>query len=127
MFKEKIIIAIDGYSSTGKSTFAKAIAARLGYRYIDSGALYRTITLFALKQGWIVNREINCPPLQAALPAIDIRFDRGATNRVYLNNVDVSERIRTLEVSEWVSPVSALYFVREHIDKMLRAWGEEKG
>ena len=127
MFTEKIIIAIDGYSSTGKSSFAKAIAARLGYLYVDSGAIYRTITLFAIEQGWIEHQEINRQALEAALPAVSISFDRGANHRVFLNNVDVSERIRSLEVSEWVSPLSALDFVREYVDKMLRELGKEKG
>ena len=127
MFTEKIIIAIDGYSSTGKSSFAKDIAARLGYIYIDSGALYRTITLFSLEQGWIQNRQINQPALKSALPDLEIRFDKEEGHRVYLNGSDVSERIRSLEVSEWVSPLSALDFVRKHVDKMLRSWGQEKG
>ncbi|MCL2738448.1 MAG: (d)CMP kinase [Bacteroidales bacterium] len=127
MTKEKIIIAVDGYSSTGKSSFAKAIASRLGYTYVDSGALYRTITLFALEQGWIQDRQIDESALKAALPAVEIGFDRAGGNRVYLNGVDVSAKIRSLEVSEWVSPLSALHFVREHVDKMLKDWGKEKG
>lgn len=127
MFKEKIIIAIDGYSSTGKSSFAKSIAAALGYLYIDSGALYRAITLFALREKWMEQGHVHEAGLQAAIPSLEIRFAQTNGHQVYLNGEDVSVEIRSLEVSAWVSVVSALPFVREYVDKMLQHIGREKG
>ncbi|MDR2585917.1 MAG: (d)CMP kinase [Prevotellaceae bacterium] len=115
MPKDRIIIAVDGHSSTGKSTFAKAIATKLGFTYIDSGALYRTITLFALEQGFIQNGQIDQPALEANLPSL----------KLSLNETDASVKIRSLKVSEWVSHLSALPFVREYVNNILREWGKE--
>ena len=130
MLKEKIIIAIDGESSTGKSSFAKIIAAKLGYTYIDSGAIYRAITLFALKNGFIKESHIDEPTLLKALPSLHISFSqptRTTESKVLLNGVDVTLEIRSLSVSEMVSQVSALSFVRSFVDRLLQKWGEQKG
>ena len=127
--KNKLIIAIDGHSSTGKSTFAKAIAAELGYIYVDSGALYRSITLYALQQGLIQEQNIDQKALIQALPHIHIRFspvEKGSQS-VWLNEQDVSAAIRSLPVSQMVSPVSALPFVRNYVDGILQELGKEKG
>ena len=136
MYKEKIIIAIDGHSSTGKSTFAKAIAAKFGYTYIDSGAMYRAITLFALQTGVIHGSDIDEEALANRLFDITISFsglnkyslsDSSSDPKVWLNGVDVSREIRSLPVSEMVSHLSALPFVRAFVDSLLQQWGKEKG
>ena len=124
MLKNKIIIAVDGYSSTGKSSFAKSIAAKLGYNYIDSGAIYRAITLFALQNGFIHEDKIDEKALQKALPTLSISFSNAA---VALHDVDVSKEIRSLAVSEKVSEVSAYPFVRTFVDRLLQNWGKQKG
>ena len=127
--KNKIIIAIDGHSSTGKSSFAKAIAAELGYIYVDSGALYRCITLYALQQGLTQEQNIDHQILQQALSQIHIRFSpvENGSQRVWLNEEDVSAAIRSLPVSQMVSLVSALPFVRNYVDHILQDMGKEKG
>ncbi len=128
---KKIIIAIDGLSSTGKSTFAKAIAAALGYKYLDSGACYRAVTLYALQNGLIdSNSDIDCPALKAALPLLQIDFrvnPHTLRNEAFLNGRNVEQLIRTLNVSNNVSAVSSLDFVRAWVDRLLHRWGEGKG
>ena len=127
--KHNIIIAVDGYSSTGKSTFAKAIAAELGYIYVDSGAMYRSITLYALQQGIIQEQNIDQETLLKVLPQVHIRFspvEKGSQS-VWLNEEDVSAAIRSLPVSQVVSLVSALPFVRNYVDSILQDMGKEKG
>jgi len=130
MFKEKIIIAVDGYSSTGKSSFAKAIAARLGYTYIDSGAIYRAITFFAIKNDLFKEGNVDEAALQKRLPTLSVSFSppsSSAGSKVLADGVDVSREIRSLAVSEVVSPLSALPFVRNFVDGLLQKWGEQKG
>ncbi|MFA5301095.1 MAG: (d)CMP kinase [Bacteroidales bacterium] len=128
---KKIIIAIDGHSSTGKSTFAKAIARVLDYTYLDSGALYRAVTLYALDNGW--TDPEGKPNIQAIIDHLkDIRltFKKDPVtgqNRTYMNGEDVEERIRSMEVSRHVSPVSEIPHVRDFVDLQLRKWGEKKG
>ena len=128
----KIIIAIDGYSSCGKSTMAKAIAKRLGYRYIDSGAMYRAVTLF------IQTHDVSLEQLQAMTPNqieemmnhIHITFQvNPQTNlsEVYLNDVNVENKIRDLRVSDWVSPVSAIPTIRHRLVAQQKSYGKEKG
>lgn len=128
---QKLVIAIDGYSSCGKSTFAKAIAARLGYVFVDSGAMYRAVTLFALEQGlFLSDGGVDESALRAAMNGIDIHFRFSAEkgrSETYLNGVCVEDQIRTLEVSSKVSSISALAFVREYLVKMQQKMGEEKG
>lgn len=123
-----IIIAIDGYSSTGKGTFAVEIASRLGVPYLDSGALYRAVTLYGLRSGRIEwNGDIDFRALQddLLLGSVDISFafDSNGNNRVFLGDQDVSKEIRSLEVARNVSAVSALPFVRNFVDDLLHRLG----
>lgn len=130
MDKKKIIIAIDGFSSCGKSTFAKAIAARLGYIFIDTGAMYRAVTLYAQEQGAIVEGEVNAERVVELLPQINISFrfntERGASD-IYVNGVYAEERIRSIEVSNCVSRVSSIGAVREMLVAMQQQMGRERG
>ncbi len=109
-----IIIAIDGYSSTGKSTLARDLAKILGYRYIDSGAMYRAVTLYALRKGYIKSKGVDKVMLLANISQIDISFVLGEnTNSIICLNGDMVEsEIRGMEVSKWVSEVSAISEVR---------------
>ena len=115
-----ITIAIDGYSSSGKSTMAKKLARQIGYRYIDSGAMYRAVALYALRHGMITRDDsVNAEALQIALPdiRIDFRIENGAQHTI-LNGEDVEKEIRTMEVSRVVSPVAALPAVRHALVRM---------
>lgn len=119
-----IIIAIDGYSSTGKSTLAKLIAEHFSFLYLDSGALYRGVTLHALENNLISeDGAIDEAALKAALPKLDLDFRAGGT---HIGDRCIEKEIRTLEVSGHVSPVSAIPFVREHVDERLHAFGRRK-
>lgn len=111
--KRKINIAIDGYSACGKSTLAKAMAKSLGYAYIDSGAMYRAVTLFALQNNLIKNGEVNVALLENVLDDIKIDFiNKNGSNTTILNGKDVEEDIRKMEVSSMVSQVSRIKKVR---------------
>lgn len=130
MANSDIIIAIDGYSSSGKSTMARRLAAEIGYRYIDSGAMYRAVTLYALDHGMISpSGEIDTAALSAALPVIDIDFKPMAdgTQHTILDGKDVETEIRQLRVSDNVSPIAALADVRRALTDKQRAMGERKG
>ena len=119
-----IIIAIDGYSSTGKSTLAKLIAEHFSFLYLDSGALYRGVTLHALENNLISeDGGIDEAALKAALPKLDLDFRAGGT---HIGDRCIEKEIRTLEVSGHVSPVSAIPFVREYVDERLHAFGRRK-
>ena len=121
-----IIIAVDGYSSTGKSTFAKMIAKEYAFLYLDSGALYRGVTLAAMEAGLIDPQgAIDLEPLRALLDTLDLHFrrDDGATH-LYWGDRCIETEIRTLEVSSYVSPVSAIPFVRTYVDERLHAFSE---
>lgn len=128
--KQKIIIAIDGYSSCGKSTFAKAIAARLGYIFIDTGAMYRAVTLYALEHGAIRSGIVDEDMVVRQLKEIAIAFrfnpERGASD-IYVNGELVEGKIRTLEVSNCVSNVSAILPVRQKLVAMQQEMGRHKG
>ena len=128
--QNKIIIAIDGYSSCGKSTFAKAIAARLGYIFIDTGAMYRAVTLYALEHGAIRSGIVDEDEVVRLLKEIQITFrfnpERGASD-IYVNGDRVEGKIRTIEVSNCVSAVSAIAEVREMLVKMQQEMGRRKG
>jgi len=126
---KRLTIAIDGFSSCGKSTMAKTLAAKLGYTYIDSGAMYRAVSLFALREGLINDGKVDEAGLKAALPALRIEFKQGAKGQsiTCLNGENVEEAIRTMEVSNAVSPVSALPFVREALVELQREAGKEGG
>ena len=126
----KIIIAIDGFSSCGKSTFAKSIAARLGYIFIDTGAMYRAVTLYALENGAVVDGQVNAAKVEALLPQIEIAFrfnsERGASD-VYINGVEVEQKIRTIEVSNLVSKISSIAAVREKLVSLQQQMGQARG
>ena len=130
MDKKRIIIAIDGHSSCGKSTFAKAIAARLGYIFIDTGAMYRAVTLYALENGAIVNGIVDEERVEAMLGDIDIDFrfntERGASD-IYVNGDLVEGKIRTIEVSNCVSPVSSIGAVRHKLVAIQQQMGRKGG
>ena len=120
----RIIIAIDGYSSTGKSTFAKLIAGKTGYLHLDSGAVYRAVTLFGLRGGWIdADNKIDEKSLRTAMRQLRVSL-RPDT---YINEENVEGLIRQMDVSNAVSPVSALGFVREFVDRLLRRYGKKGG
>ena len=121
MILPDIIIAIDGCSSTGKSSFAKVLAKELGFVYLDSGALYRGVTLFAQEERLISRTNVISPELQGALAGLDLRF--GADNKTYIGVRCVERQIRTMEVSSQVSPVSAVPYVRAFVDERLHEMG----
>lgn len=127
---EKIIIAIDGYSSTGKSTIAKRLARELNYIYVDTGAMYRAVTLFAMEKGLLDGEEMDRDGLIRKLGDINIRFvlnDDLGYAETYLNNVNVEEKIRTMEVSNRVSGVAAISEVRHKLVEEQRKMGKDKG
>lgn len=126
---KKIIIAIDGYSSSGKSTMAKQLARRIGYRYIDSGAMYRAVTLYALNHSMIKDGKPDTDAITASLQQIQIMFevDGDGKTRTLLNGEDVEERIRRMDVADNVSPVSAIPEVRHYLTSLQQKMGEEKG
>lgn len=130
-----IIIAVDGYSSTGKSTFAKAIAKELGYIYIDTGAMYRAVTLLALDRGYVSkNNTIDVEALSRTLsgtsPLVEITFRTSGpdgASETWLDGENVERRIRTIEISRIVSHVAAIPQVREFVDRSLHGIGSRKG
>ena len=123
-----IIIAIDGYSSTGKSSFAKRIAAQFSFLYLDSGALYRGVTLYAIENGLISEAsEINLPALEEALENLDLHFeDHGEGSQTYMGSRCIESEIRTLKVSNKVSPIATVAQVRNYVDRKLREFGKKK-
>lgn len=126
----KITIAIDGFSSCGKSTMAKDLAKEIGYIYIDSGAMYRAVTLYSMENGIFKEDDIDTEELERRIGDIHISFRLDpATGRpqTYLNGVNVENKIRTMEVSSKVSPISALGFVREAMVAQQQKMGEAKG
>lgn len=126
----KITIAIDGYSSTGKSTLAKQLAEALGYVYVDTGAMYRAVTLFALRNGFIGHGTERLQALVQLLPRIRLKFVPNAElgySEMYLNGENVANEIRQMEVSEHVSRISEIEQVRYKLVQMQKAMGEDKG
>lgn len=125
--KEKaFVVAVDGYSSTGKSTVAKIVAAELGFTYIDTGAMYRAVTLAALERGWIVDGKVCREALREHLPEIEIgfRYNRELQRyETYLNGKYVEKKIREMEVSNYVSPIAAVDFVRSFLVEQQREMG----
>lgn len=123
-----IIIAIDGYSSTGKSSFAKLIAKEFSFLYLDSGALYRAITLYAMEHDMVLaDGSIDTRSLVAALPDIDIHFEYAPEgSRTFIGDRCVEKEIRTIEVSSHVSPVAVIPAVRDFVDDILVGYGKNK-
>ena len=128
---KKIIVAIDGHSSCGKSTMAKSLAAQVGYIYVDTGAMYRAVTLFAMRQGLFdAQGQPDAARLEALVPEIEVSFRLDPDTNlplVCLNGEVVEEEVRTLEVSSHVSAIAALPFVREALTRQQQRMGEEKG
>jgi cytidylate kinase len=130
MTQQKIIIAIDGHSSCGKSTIAKAVAAQFGYAFIDSGAMYRAVTLFALRNHLIADGVVNEQSLIELLPEIKIEFRYNPGKQksdTYLNDENVEDEIRQLPVSQNVSPVATISEVRAEMVRQQQAMGKSKG
>ncbi|MEN8746661.1 MAG: (d)CMP kinase [Polaribacter sp.] len=128
--KKKITIAIDGFSSTGKSTIAKQLAQKLGYIYVDTGAMYRAVTLFAMNQNLITATEFDIAGLEKELSRISLSFTFNSNvgfAEMYLNGVNVEKEIRTLEVSQLVSKVAAVSSVRKKLVLEQQAMGKNKG
>ena len=127
---KKIIIALDGHSSCGKSTMAKALAKKIGYIYVDTGAMYRTVTLFALRNNVFNGAELDATKLEALLPQVNVSFVLDPETNLplaCLNGEIVEQEIRTMEVSSRVSPIAALPFVRTLLTKMQQQMGDAKG
>ena len=127
---KKIIVAIDGYSSCGKSSMARTLARAIDYIYVDTGAMYRGVTLFALRRGFIREGVIQEAELREALNEVYLSFRQsheGATPELYLNGENVEKEIRTMEVASFVSPIAALGFVREFLTAQQQAFGAEGG
>ncbi len=126
----KITIAIDGYSSTGKSTIAKQLAKSLGYTYVDTGAMYRAVTLLAMRNGLTVGGKTNYQDLVQLLPKIFLKFvynEELDFSEMYLNNENVEKEIRTLAVSKNVSQIATIGEVRFKLVEMQKKMGKEKG
>lgn len=126
---KKITIAIDGHSSTGKSTLAKKIAKHLNYNYVDTGAMYRAVTLFAMEHNLVTPTEVNATGLIALLDQVELQFitnDLGLAE-MYLNNVNVEKAIRNMDVSNCVSQVATVSEVRTKLVEQQQKMGLEKG
>ena len=127
---KKITIAIDGFSSCGKSTMAKDLAREIGYIYIDSGAMYRAVTLYSMENGIFQNEKIDTEKLKEQIKNIHISFrlnpDTGRPD-TYLNGENIENKIRTMDVSSHVSPIAALGFVREAMVAQQQEMGKAKG
>lgn len=127
---KKITIAIDGFSSTGKSTVAKQLAKELGYVYVDTGAMYRAVSLYAMRNNFISENSFDKEGLISRLDDINLKFifdpDLGFA-AIYLNDENIEEEIRTLEVSNYVSKVAAVSQVREKLVSQQQLMGKEKG
>ena len=129
--KKKIIVAIDGHSSCGKSTMAKDLAREVGYIYVDTGAMYRTVTLYALRHGMFQSDgSVNEEALREAMPTVHVSFLLDPATQLphaCLNGEDVENDIRGMEVSSHVSPIAALPFVREAMTRQQQLMGQAKG
>lgn len=121
----KISIAIDGFSSCGKSTMAKELAKAISYIYVDTGAMYRVVALAALRADVMKSGDVDEEKLKECVSTLDVSLDANA--KVYLNGEDVESEIRGLEVSNWVSKISAVGFVREKLLDIQRELGAKKG
>lgn len=128
---KKIVIAIDGYSSSGKSSFAKRIASQLGYIFIDTGAMYRAVTLYAMQKGLIgKDGKVDAEAVAESLPDINIVFRYNSQHEasdIYLNGQNVEKEIRNIEVSNNVSTISQIPEVREQLVRLQQEMGAEKG
>ena len=127
---KKITIAIDGFSSTGKSTVAKQLAKELGYVYVDTGAMYRAVTLYAMNNSMITENSFDKGALIEKLPSVDLKFifdENLGFAAIYLNGENVEEEIRKMDVSNNVSKVASVSEVRQKLVSLQKVMGEEKG
>lgn len=127
---KKITIAIDGFSSTGKSTLAKELAKNLGYIYVDTGAMYRAVSLFAMQMGYIDKDFFDQQSLINSLPVVKLEFKFNPDlefSEMYLNDVNVEKEIRTIEVSNYVSKVAEISEVRSKLVELQQEMGKNKG
>lgn len=126
---KKIIVAIDGFSSSGKSTIAKTLAKEIAYVYIDTGAMYRAVALFCMENDWIDENSINEEALRKNINNIDISFktNKEGKTETYLNGKNVEKQIRGLETANGASRVSTLGFVRKNLVERQQKMGEHKG
>lgn len=127
---KKIIIAVDGYSSTGKSTTAKAVAKALGYVYIDTGAMYRGVTYLALEKGLVSTQGVEIKPLMKALRHSKFNFVYNPAlgfSELYLDGKNIEDNIRSIDVANWVSEIAKQPEVRTFLMNLQRKMGEEKG
>jgi cytidylate kinase len=127
---KKIIIAIDGYSSTGKSTTAKAVAKALGYVYIDTGAMYRGVTYLALEKGLVSTQGVEIKPLMKALRHSKFNFVYNPAlgfSELYLDGKNIEDNIRSIDVANWVSEIAKQPEIRTYLVNLQRKMGEEKG
>ncbi|MCB0819361.1 MAG: (d)CMP kinase [Bacteroidetes bacterium] len=130
MPQKKITIAVDGYSSCGKSTLAKDIAKALNYAYVDTGAMYRAVTLYALNNGLINGKQLDVESLNDELDDIHIRFTfnpETGVSEIFLNEELVEQQIRQMDVNDWVSQVAAVPEVRRKMVSLQQQMGKEKG
>ena len=130
LMKEDLIIAIDGYSSTGKSSMSKIIAKNLGYTHIDSGAMYRAVTLYAFQNNYIQNQQIDVNSLVERLNEIKIEFKKDEStqkNNTYLNGQNVEAESRSIEISKMVSPISEIPAIRDYCVALQQQMGENGG
>lgn len=129
MQKNRINIAVDGFSSCGKSTIAKGLAKELGYTYIDSGAMYRAVALHGIRNGWITETDMNEEAIREHICDVTISFKTNDSGQqeTYLNGENVEKEIRTLEVANGASRVSTLGFVRKELVRQQQKMGEKKG
>lgn len=127
---KKITIAVDGFSACGKSTMAKSLAKQIGYIYVDSGAMYRAVTLYSLQHGFFDGKDIDIEKLRADIDKIKIEFKISTDNHTpvtFLNGENVEADIRTMEVSDRVSKISAIGFVRQAMVNLQQSMGKAKG
>lgn len=127
---KKIIVAIDGHSSCGKSTMARKLAAQIGYVYVDTGAMYRGVTLYALRHGYLTDEGLDEEALRRDMPQIKLSFklnSETARPDLYLNGKCVEQEIRSLEVGQYASRIATLDFVREALTAQQQAMGRAKG
>ena len=126
---KKIIVAIDGFSSCGKSTMAKELAKYAGYIYVDTGAMYRAVSLFAIRKGWMTATGIDEAELQKHIKELKITFKTNTHGQqeTFLNGENVEKEIRTLEVANGASRVSTIGFVRRELVRQQQLMGQEKG